>query len=1795
MTAIKHGEDAAATTSEQTLQQQQQPAPPPPQQPPAIFIQGLTILSPRQKTPKTTTKATKATSSSTYNNKDVAVPLPPLRPEEPVASLRGALSEVLGFAHLTRYRLVVERLNEKTKSGSVSVSGVSGGVSVSNSSNKQKQQQQQGGSNNGSNNKKSQDGNNNNNCWSPFTLRDAQVTISPSLQSLEAGGGDLPPPKDDDNNKQGEEELVLDEYGDLSILLPLLENNNQEQQQAAAEKNNNNNKIVLDASHIAIRVVLEKYDLASIRDHMMRVRQLLEGNAPYVTSLLGDDAAAAAAVVEEEGGEVGVAVAAAVEDKQQKQQEEVDDKKKEKDGASVVKEEEENADSENGAKNDKNDTTTKEEKKQQEEEEKQQDEQAKQAAKDAIAATLPCYTSSEYDTLFESSTSGGDFTNFYYLACGEEDMLLHTNTNDGVNGSSSGENGWMLEGGEQKENKKKSNSGGRKNKKTKNNDKSSSSPTSTTAIINSVNGEHSNETAPASSSAAAAAAADKTKSMFQIERTLYNLNEATHISNITLRLSGYHPPPAHRRVLGDLAYLEASLPDNSGVVHITAFPLGFYVNRSTSSKFDPTPNLTNNNSNNGTAAAGKDACYSHALLDCLLQRSKSLRASWTNALRASKQRSDLLNEMATKDGNSLFGIFRPVASPFPNNCSGSAVAAAGGGGIGMGFMSTTPTTFTPRIDYTTVRPTWLVPLPSKKLQLGNDNGGGGGGAKLSTWEHDKLHSYNMGRAEEELTNVFGMDVRGGGLRDWNEELQTAREMPVETFGERIERARLVHKVLSDFGDAALHGVKAIFDGYIMSMNPNEPARSHVYLHNNIFFSRAVDAGLDTFKIIQGDDAAKKSASRDAHNLGVLHRLDIPGLHTLATVLVEYLGTRIVCQSVVPGILHGEKSHSLLYGAVETLSALECNEEMHKLLESSIGEGCMVATRKIPAHPLTDERMDTIKKYRITPFPEEINDDAEKKDNGDDDGDEKDKKSIQVCGPMEMKGILGSDKRKYVLDCTRLTPRDANWVSKDSGGTGRWEDNDATSARSHKFIPSTLEDDEWTACVLRPELVTNYAEMKISKYLKETAVAAGKKDDVSGKEDDEDSLPGLEDATTPTSKDAESSASADAKKTIEEPSDETSEEKEWVSVPKTKGLVDSKNEKEHLAKVEEEYIRSLRYNVNVFLPFTRSIEIIDNEAHEQMKQDEEEARELARHLWDTAIPTLTKDIRSSSGNGLQLPAEGRSLTELIHSRGVNCRYLGRLAELARKEELEDIIAAEKAASASADTAIDKTPAKKAPRFRMPICWLELLECEMVARAAKHVLDSYMTEQGGASAVSQPAQTIASFLSAVVSIGEESAAGTEMRTESSQQDVLDQEDMNALTLFATGDSGDTVSSSTRGRDEIWSDIEQEIGRRYRCTLSLYNTTSGSSKKDGKESRALYTPLLRRICQRSGIRLVAKHYAVGQKCVCGGGSGASGLTASYPIAPTDILDILPLVKHAASVSGESFAPCSFNGNAGAPSLHVLLSDAKTVYEFGHANLNSGNSAVALDYANEASVMYQRVMESLVHPQISKCFKLIAVAHYHKDEPELALAAATKYLAVSISLHGFDSTEVLNAHMTMADILLGTGKILEGVKHLRAAQFLMEFMAGKNYAGISSTYYRMGSHYYDVGKLEDALSLYQVASARRSEDRMFDCLIARNSAGVLARLGQFKPAFDFEKKAYQLYVTFLGEDHDATKACSSTLIQLMKLAVEQEKRSKIQEKERVKENAADAIADEIRADEEAEETKPKKKKRQSKKKSKK
>jgi len=154
-----------------------------------------------------------------------------------------------------------------------------------------------------------------------------------------------------------------------------------------------------------------------------------------------------------------------------------------------------------------------------------------------------------------------------------------------------------------------------------------------------------------------------------------------------------------------LAYVQVNLPAGEGVVHITAIPTGFYINRSSSSgggvvTFDPSP--------------AAQPCFSHEILDCLLQKSSSLRIAWAEALSAVLERSKL-------DDNPLNALFLAATQSDLTVNSASASQKA--------------------LDAVTLRSSWLVPCPKEKKDVSS------------------AHAYNLMRSEDEMADTFGLVLR----------------------------------------------------------------------------------------------------------------------------------------------------------------------------------------------------------------------------------------------------------------------------------------------------------------------------------------------------------------------------------------------------------------------------------------------------------------------------------------------------------------------------------------------------------------------------------------------------------------------------------------------------------------------------------------------------------------------------------------------------------------------------------------------------------------------------------------------------------------------------------------------------------------------------------------------------------------------------------------------------------------------------------------------------------------------------
>ncbi|KAK0385716.1 hypothetical protein NLU13_6893 [Sarocladium strictum] len=423
----------------------------------------------------------------------------------------------------------------------------------------------------------------------------------------------------------------------------------------------------------------------------------------------------------------------------------------------------------------------------------------------------------------------------------------------------------------------------------------------------------------------------------------------------SIALSSWNPPPCHLRQRGHLLYL--TVTTNEGEQHqITSHVSGFYTNKSSNAKFDPTPK---------SAPKGH---FSHSLLDLIGSLSPSFDESFKQLQEYNNQRDPL----------ATFQITNTIpAAP------------------------------------------WVVPSPESAACA---------------------HLPDVTRSQETylLSGVENTDT----LRDWNEEFQSAKELPKETVQDRVFRERLISKLFADYNDAASKGATMVARGEIAPLNPTEETDAQIFVYNNIFFSFGAD-GVGTFTSEGGDEAARVATGKDVAGVRIVNQLDIDGLFTPATVVVDYLGKRIVGQSIVPGIFKQRDpgDNQIDYGAVD-------------------GKDIVAADERFAAPFALLSKALKVKKHAVW---------------------DKDGKKFDLEASVETKGLMGTDGRKYVLDLYRVTPLDIAWLEESE-----------TQKYPHRMS------------VLRPELVDAFARYRMKQWVdKELAQRSEHKDEKSESSEEKD--------------------------------------------------------------------------------------------------------------------------------------------------------------------------------------------------------------------------------------------------------------------------------------------------------------------------------------------------------------------------------------------------------------------------------------------------------------------------------------------------------------------------------------------------------------------------------------------------------------------------------------------------------------------------------------------------------------------
>ena len=1022
----------------------------------------------------------------------------------------------------------------------------------------------------------------------------------------------------------------------------------------------------------------------------------------------------------------------------------------------------------------------------------------------------------------------------------------------------------------------------------------------------------------------------------------------------SLGVSAWNPPPSFLRQQGHLLYLQ--LTTNEGEQYqITSHISGFFVNKSSNSKFDPFPRPPPKN-----AAA-------HSLLSLISVLSQSFSKSFETLLDTNNKRDPLANFQLT---NAI------PSSP------------------------------------------WLVAPTATSLSS---------------------HQPDLTRTQETflLSGVENTET----LRDWNEEIQSTRELPRETVQDRVFRERLISKIFAEFNEAAARGAIMVARGEVAPLNPTESKDAQIFVYNNVFYSFGAD-GVGTFTSEGGDEAARIAVGKDVEGVKAVNQLDIAGLATPGTIIVDYLGKRLVAQSIVPGIFkqRDPEEHQVDYGGVEGRDVVAENEAFVSTF-SQVSKAL-----KVKKHPVWD----------------------------------KDGKKHMLEGSVETKGLLGTDGRKYILDLYRLTPLDVLWLEE------HCEDGEETTPEPR------LRNYPHRMTTLRPELVESYWRLKMSSYVQEevkrrkTGINAGGPALLTNGIG-ESPADGMENTT------GEHQAETNKSSGTEDKSAGQSPEEDRVDISAF----------------------SLTLNPDVFCGQVPQTE----EEKEEWANDEREVRAVCAHLHEKILPEMIQDLKEGE---VGFPMDGQSLSRLLHRRGVNLRYLGKLATLIKNEDA-------------------RLRALKA-----------LTVQEMVARAFKHVAHRYLKHLPLVFATN----CLCHLLNCLLGTGFNESP--KARIDDDLRELYKDADYSFINVTPRSLQGEVEGQvQIRYRyvlEDTWTDDTRHIQllRSIALKLGLQLTAREyqfnlETQMNTEQLKAETNGMANGTANHSGMNGHAHGNTSGKKKKKNNGRNSPVTSSSetsgqqLTFNPEDIANIVPIIKDACPKS-------------------ILAEEA---LEAGKISMMQNQKGIGQELLLESLTLHEQIY-GILHPEVARVYHQLAMLYYQLDEKNAAIELAHKAVIISERTLGIDSNETILSYLNLALFEHGNRNTTVALACVRHALELWKIIYGFKHPDSITTLNNAAVmlqqlQFYPESRqwFETSLAISEEVSGKQSV----------NTATLLFQLAQalvldqdHKGAVHRMREAYSIFLSKLGPDDANTKESEKWLEQLTQNAVSMAKHAKDVQARRVR-----------------------------------
>jgi len=643
--------------------------------------------------------------------------------------------------------------------------------------------------------------------------------------------------------------------------------------------------------------------------------------------------------------------------------------------------------------------------------------------------------------------------------------------------------------------------------------------------------------------------------------------------------------------------------------------------------------------------------------------------------------------------------------------------------------------------------------------------------QVYSWIGPQLeHNIDTIRAEDAFSSKLGYEEHiPGQTRDWNEELQTTRELPRKNLPERLLRERAIFKVHSDFVSAATRGAMAVIDGNVMAINPGEEAKMQMFIWNNIFFSLGFDV-KDHYKDLGGDSAAFVAPRNDLQGVKVYNAVDLEGLFTLGTVVLDYRGYRVTAQSIIPGILEREQEQSVVYGSIDFGKTVVTHQKYLDLLQKAGNQ------LKILPHKVVNDKLE----------------------------------EVELCSSVECKGIIGNDGRHYILDLLRTFPPDVNFLKIEG----------MELSKEAQALGFPVEHKHKLSC-LRQELIDAFVESRYMMFIKYAAVQLQQL--------------GLKKQIEPVKKE-------------ENKKDEGSEKESEMEEDEAKRIVESMTdsitcgEKKEVEDSTKQIVKKaalavgslketefdIRFNPDVFSPG-----VVHPKDNTNFKKECQLVQDAADFLITVQIPAFIRDCLDHS----TAPMDGNTLADAIHNRGINMRYLGKIADMLSKvPQLEYVHT--------------------------------IAVAELVMRSSKHLFTVFLQGMDMLSL----SGSISHFLNCLLSSCPTPSCTVPDQIHKKRNKNKSKKSTKTSPLAPT----DSVEWANLTPKTLWAQIKNEAKSYFDWNLPCDNIDSFVEL-----SKLSKLTLLRSFCQKTGVQVLLKEYQFDNKTV-------------QTFSEEDIVNMYPIVKH-------------------------------------------------------------------------------------------------------------------------------------------------------------------------------------------------------------------------------------------------------------------------------------------------------------